>query len=103
MQPYSTNLLMPCLLVDNPDCFRKISLLPGVRSTDGTVENMSREVGRHLNKLSKQWESISTPVFDKDFPDTAKKTKEYKEKKEKIIKEGGGNIEQFNVSDEIEK
>jgi len=103
LQPYSTNLLSPCLLVDHPELFRKIGSLPGVRGTDGTLENMYKDVGKHLDKLSKEWEEVSEPVFEKDFPDVAKKTKEYKEKKEKIIAESGGDIEQFYVSDDIEK
>ena len=103
LQPYSDNLLSVCLLVDHPDYFRKIGSLPGVKGTDGTLENMSKEVGKHLDRLSKEWAKLSRPVFEKDFPKIAKKTKAYKEKKEKIIKENNGNIEQFYVSDEIEK
>ena len=103
LQPYSDNLLTPCLLVDHPELFRKIGSLTGVRSTDGTLENMSHEVGKHLDELSKKWEEVSRPVFEKDFPEVAKKTREYKEKKEKVIAESGGAIEQFYISDEIEK
>jgi MoaA/NifB/PqqE/SkfB family radical SAM enzyme len=103
LQPYSDNLLSPCLLVDHPELFRKIGSMIGVRSTDGTLENLSKDVGKHLDKLSKQWEELSRPVFEKDFPEIAKKTKEYKEHKEEIIEKSGGNIEQFNTSDEIEK
>ncbi|MGC8757871.1 MAG: radical SAM protein [Caldisericaceae bacterium] len=103
LQPYSDNLLKPCMLVDNPDVFRKIGSLPGVHSTDGTLENMYKEVGKHLDELSESWDKISRPVFEKDFPELAKKTKEYKKKKEEIIAKADGNIEQFYVSDEIEK
>jgi hypothetical protein len=103
LQPYSDNLLSPCLLVDHPELFRKISSLAGVRSTDGTLENMSGEVGKHLDELSKKWEEVSRPVFEKDFPEVAEKTREYKEKKEKVITESNGAIEQFYISDEIEK
>jgi len=103
LQPYSDNLMSPCMIVDHPDVMRKIGSLEGVRSTDGTLENLSKDVGKHLDKLSKQWEELSRPVFEKDFPEIAKKTKEYKEHKEEIIEKSGGNIEQFNTSDEIEK
>ncbi|MCD6426556.1 MAG: radical SAM protein [Caldisericaceae bacterium] len=103
LQPYSDNLLSPCLLVDHPDYFRKIGSLPGVRGTDGTLENMYKEVGKHLDRLSKEWEELSRPVFERDFPEVAKKTREYKKKKEELIKKGNGDIEQFYVSDEIDK
>ena len=86
------------MIVDHPDVMRKIGSLEGVRSTDGTLENLSKDVGKHLDKLSKQWEELSRPVFEKDFPKIAKKTKEYKEHKEEIIEKSGGNIEQFNTS-----
>lgn len=103
LQPYSDNLLSPCMIVDHPDVMRKIGLLPNVRSTDGTLENLSKDVGKHLDELSKQWEELSRPVFEKDFPELAKKTREYKEKKEEIIKNADGKIEQFHTSDDIEK
>lgn len=102
IQPYSDNLLRPCLLVDNPDMFRKIGALPGVRSTDGTLENMGGEVGQYLDKLSAEWEEVSRPVFEKNFPEISKKIKEYKEKKEKILAESGGSLEQFYVSKDVE-
>ena len=86
LQPYSDNLLSPCLLVDHPDYFRKIASLPGVKPTDATVANMSKEVGKHLDKLSKDWNKLSRSVFERDFPDVAKKAKEYKKKKKKFIK-----------------
>ncbi|MFU2158538.1 radical SAM protein, partial [Caldisericum sp. AR60] len=73
------------------------------RSTDGTLENMYKDVGKHLDELSKKWEEISRPVFERDYPEIAKKTKEYKKRKEEIIAKANGNIEQFYVSDEIEK
>ncbi|PMP68899.1 MAG: radical SAM protein, partial [Caldisericum exile] len=57
----------------------------------------------HLDELSKKWEEISRPVFERDYPEIAKKTKEYKKRKEEIIAKANGNIEQFYVSDEIEK
>ena len=103
LQPYSDNLLRPCMIVDNPEVFRKIGSLEGVRSTDGTLENVSNEVGVYLDKLSEEWEKVSRPIFEKDFPDIAKRTKEYKEEKERIIKEHGGNIEQFYVTQDPRK
>jgi MoaA/NifB/PqqE/SkfB family radical SAM enzyme len=103
MQPYTDNLLQPCMIVDNPDVFRKIGSLSDVKSTDGTLENMSGDVGKYLDDLSKRWEELSRPVFERDYPELAKKTREYKERKERIIKESGGDIEQFYVSDEFDK
>jgi len=91
------------MLVDNPDVFRKIGSLPGVRSTDGTLENMYKDVGKFLDELAQKWEEISRPTFEKDYPDVAKKIKEYKQKKEEILEKANGDIEQFYTSDEIEK
>ncbi len=103
LQPYSDNLLSPCLLVDHPDLFRKIGHLSGVKSTNGTLENLGKEVGKHLDKLSKEWEKISRPVFEHDFPEVAKKTREYKKRKEDFLKKNKGNIEQFYVSENKKK
>jgi DNA-binding transcriptional MerR regulator len=89
------------MIVDHPDVMRKIGDLPGVRSTDGTLENLSKDVGKYLDELSKQWEELSRPVFEKDFPAIANKIKEYKKKKESIA-HSGGNFEQFYISDDTE-
>jgi hypothetical protein len=91
------------MIVDHPDVMRKIGSLQGVKSTDGTLENLSKDVGKYLDELSKNWEEVSRPVFEKDFPEVAKRAREYKEKKEKILAENSGDIEQFYISDEIEK
>lgn len=101
-QPYTDNLLRPCMLVDNPNIFREIGTLPGVRSTDGTLENMSREVGKHLDALSEEWEKVSREIFERDFHDVAERTRAYKREKEKVLKEKG-SIEQFYVSQDIHK
>ncbi|MGC9171598.1 SPASM domain-containing protein, partial [Caldisericum sp.] len=100
LQPYSDNLLRPCMLVDNPQVFRKIGSLPGVRSTDGTLENMYKDVGKHLDELSKKWEEISRPVFEHDHPEVAKRIREYKQRKEKVLKENEEKIEAFYRSGE---
>jgi len=102
MQPYSSNLLRPCLLVDNPDCFRKIASMPGVKPTDGTVRNMSKEVGKHLDELSKEWKNLSDPVFEKDFPELQRKTQEYKGKKKKLLKKYNDDLGKVIKSEKLE-
>ena len=61
---------------------------------------MSKEVGKHLEQLSKRWEEISRPVFEKEHPEVAKKIREYKRRKEKILKENEEKIEAFYHSGE---
>lgn len=103
LQPYSDNLLLPCLLVDHPDYFRKIAAMPGVHGTDGTVENMSGEVGRHLDQISKDWEALSRPVFERDFPEEAAKFAKLKKDKEASIAAHGGDMKAFYRDPTIEK
>ena len=103
LQPYSDNLLSPCLLVDHPDYFRKIAAMPGVRGTDGTVENMSGEVGRHLDQISKEWEACSRPVYEHDFPEEAAKFARLKKEKETNIAAHGGDMEAFYKDPRVDK
>ena len=102
-QPYSDNLLRPCLLIDHPDYFREIAAMPGVKGTDGTVENMSGEVGEHLDRLSQEWEEVSRPVFERDFPEAAKKAREMKQRKEQNIASHGGDMRSFYRDPAVEK
>jgi len=103
LEPYSDNLMAPCLLVDHPDYFRKIAALPGVRGTDGTVENMSGEVGKHLDRISKEWEALSRPVFERDFPAEAAKFAKLKKDKEANIAAHNGDMRAFYRDPTIEK
>lgn len=103
LQPYSDNTMAPCLLMDHPDYFRKIAALPGVRGTDGTVENMSGEVGKHLDKVSKEWEALSRPVFERDFPAEAAKSAKLKTDKVANIASHDGDLRAFYRDPTVEK
>ncbi|MEN6387746.1 MAG: radical SAM protein [Candidatus Cryosericum sp.] len=103
LQPYSDNALAPCILIDHPDYFRKIAAMPGVRGTDGTVENMSGEVGAHLDKLSKEWETLSHPVYMNDFPEESAKFAQLKKEKVANIERHGGDMRAFYTDPTIEK
>lgn len=102
-QPYSDNMLTPCLLMDHPDYFRKIAAMPGVKGTDGTVENMSGEVGKHLDDVSAAWEKLSRPVYERDFPAEAKKFADLKKKKVENIEKHGGDMHAFYKDPTVEK
>ncbi len=102
-QPYSDNMLTPCLLMDHPDYFRKIAAMSGVRGTDGTVENMSGDVGKHLDRLSGEWEKLSRPVFEHDFPAEAKKYADLKKQKVANIEKHGGDMHAFYLDPTVEK
>lgn len=103
IQPYSDNALAPCILIDHPDYFRKIAAMPGVRGTDGTVENMSGEVGRHLDELSAAWEKLSHPAYERDFSAGAKKLSDLKKQKVENIRKHGGDMHAFYKDPTVEK
>lgn len=102
-QPYSDNLLTPCLLMDHPDYFRKIAAMPGVKGTDGTVDNMSGDVGKHLDEVSAAWEKLSRPVYERDFPAEAKKYAELKRQKVENIQRHAGDMHAFYSDPTVEK
>ncbi|MFZ2413266.1 MAG: radical SAM protein [Candidatus Cryosericum sp.] len=95
LQPYSDNALAPCILMDHPDYFRKIAAMPGVRGTDGTVENMSGEVGACLDRVSKEWKALSYPVYARDFPEGSARFAQLKKDKVANIEKHGGDMHAF--------
>ena len=64
---------------------------------------MSGEVGEHLDRLSQEWEEVSRPVFERDFPEAAKKAREMKQRKEQNIASHGGDMRSFYRDPAVEK
>jgi len=62
-QPFNHNLLMPCMLIDNPEQSREIMALTGATPTHPGAESMFTELRADLDAYSAEVERVYAPVW----------------------------------------
>ena len=63
-QPFNHNLLMPCMLIDNPEQSREIMALTGAVPTHPGAESMFTELRADLDVYSAEVDRVYTPVWN---------------------------------------
>ncbi len=65
-QPFNENLMLPCPIIDNPQCLRDIVRESGAFPThEGADTVLKGEVADYLDRLSAEWAEVSKPIFYK--------------------------------------
>ncbi len=62
-QPFSHNLLKPCMLIDNPEQSREIMALTGARPTHPGAESLFTELRPDIDSYAAQVERVYAPVW----------------------------------------
>lgn len=75
-QPYNKNLLMPCMMIDNPTQIREIVAKTGAHATDPSCDNMlsNPEFMKQLDEYAENYK----PVADKAWKELFNETGNYK-------------------------
>jgi MoaA/NifB/PqqE/SkfB family radical SAM enzyme len=63
-QPFNHNLLMPCMLIDNPEQSREIMALTGAHPTHPGAESMFTELRADVDAYSVAVDRVYTPIWD---------------------------------------
>jgi MoaA/NifB/PqqE/SkfB family radical SAM enzyme len=63
-QPFNHNLLMPCMLIDNPTMSREIMELSGAHPTHPGAESMFTDLHDRLDQYSAEVTRVYTPIWD---------------------------------------
>ena len=66
-QPYSKNLMMPCMIIDHPEVLREICKECRPYPTHENAETILTECREHLDKYSKEYEKLSKPFWEKVY------------------------------------
>ncbi len=68
-QPYNDNLLLPCMMIDNPNVVRDIVKQTHAHPTDESAEKMisDPEFMQQLDKLAKDYKPAADKVWKEDF------------------------------------
>ena len=62
-QPFNENLLMPCMLIDNPRQSREIMALTGARPTHPGAESLIEQLAPAIDEYAAEVERVYTPVW----------------------------------------
>lgn len=68
-QPYNDNLLMPCMMIDNPNVIREVVEKSGANPTDSGAKMMisDREYMTSLDNLAAEFKPYAEEAWKKDF------------------------------------
>ena len=68
-QPYSKNLLMPCIIIDNPHLLREIVKETNARPTHDGAETLveDKKITEHLDNYSKRMHNLTDKVWNERY------------------------------------
>ncbi|KAJ53306.1 MoaA/NifB/PqqE/SkfB family radical SAM enzyme [Clostridium tetanomorphum] len=71
-QPYNDNLLLPCMMIDNPEVVREVIAKTGAKPTDKGADMMinDEEFKRNLNKLAEEFKPYAEKAWKEEFNST---------------------------------
>ncbi|MCD6351651.1 MAG: radical SAM protein [Armatimonadetes bacterium] len=71
-QPYSDNLLRPCMIIDNPEVLREVVAEGGARPTDAGAEQLLGEKAAGLDDYARRWKELADKAWEEDLYSFAK-------------------------------
>jgi MoaA/NifB/PqqE/SkfB family radical SAM enzyme len=65
-QPYSENLLTPCMIIDNPDVFREVVRVCGAHPTHDGAEDVLYKIKEDLDEYGRRVRALYDPIWDRE-------------------------------------
>ena len=66
-QPYSDNLMLPCMIIDSPKVLREVVKETGAKPTHGNAQAVLTKCTAHLDQYSKEYGELSKPFWEKVY------------------------------------
>ncbi|HID15625.1 MAG TPA: radical SAM protein, partial [Candidatus Atribacteria bacterium] len=67
INPYTKNLLAPCMIIDHPTILRSFTKKYGAVPTHDGAETILTIIKDEVDKRARKWQEISSPVWERDF------------------------------------
>ncbi len=67
INPYTRNLLAPCMIIDHPTILRSFVKKYGAFPTHDGAETILTTIKDEVDRRAKEWERLSRPVWERDF------------------------------------
>jgi MoaA/NifB/PqqE/SkfB family radical SAM enzyme len=71
-QPYSPNLMCPCMIIDNPEVLRAVVREGGAHSTHPGAESIIEEIGPFLDEYAKEIHRLWDPIWKNRYQEGKK-------------------------------
>lgn len=69
-QPYSDNLLRPCMVIDVPECWRDAVEESNATYTSRTADNVGKELKENIERFAKEYADLADVVWERDYKET---------------------------------
>jgi MoaA/NifB/PqqE/SkfB family radical SAM enzyme len=66
-QPYSDNLLRPCMIIDVPEVWREALAESGATLSHATADNVATELKAQIAHFADAYAKLADPVWEKDY------------------------------------
>jgi len=85
-QPYSENLMLPCMIIDNPKVLREVVKESNAYPTHANAQTVITEYADYLDKYAKEYGEVSKPFWEKVYVRKEGMPKTIPEKLEEVKK-----------------
>jgi len=68
-QPYSENLLRPCMIIDVPECWREAVEESGATYSYETADIVAKDLREKVERFSKEYASLVDPIWEEKYRD----------------------------------
>ena len=76
-QPYSDNLLKPCMIIDVPECWREAVEESGATLSHPTADNTAKELKEKIEEFAKEYSELVDPIWETKYKDAYQKENDY--------------------------
>ncbi len=66
-QPYSDNLLRPCMIIDVPECWREAIEESKATLSYPTADNVAKELREKIENFAKEYAGLADPIWEKEY------------------------------------
>lgn len=66
-QPYSENLLRPCMVIDVPECWREAIEESGARLSYQTADIVAKDLRDKVERFAEEYAKLADPVWEKKY------------------------------------
>lgn len=73
-QPYSDNLLRPCMIIDVPECWRESIEESGAKLSYQTADNVAKALKGKIEDFAAEYANMADSVWEKKYKDAYKKS-----------------------------
>lgn len=76
-QPYSENLLRPCMIIDVPECWRDAIAESGAKLSYKTADIVAKDLKDKIEHFSKEYAKLAEPVWESTYKKAYEKENAY--------------------------